>query len=207
MIPPHESYLDTNKDKKKRIHPVSKPPLPSQSKTLDINASTLQMSLNTLTSQMNSHSKMKIFEHKMKQFDISQSGYINKSEFISSLNRAGINLSPEQIHSIYESHAKEPTTKTSTSIKLSDREDKGILISEFIHKLQTRISTPALQSKFLKDDTLTRGNKSIIKETPLEKSDRMNWKKVVETLNSKNLDTKRSLEFFKNLQVIIYLSI
>jgi Ca2+-binding EF-hand superfamily protein len=200
-LPTHESYLDTNTDKKKRVHPS--PSLTPHAST----TSTIHRSLNTLLSQANSYSKMKIFEHKMKQYDISHSGYINKSEFISSLTRSGIHLSPEQAHQIFETYAQKPKTPTSNSISLSDHDARAIPISEFISKLQTRISTPSLQKKFLKEhpggatSTPSNGGAHLVSHTPLQQSNQMNWKKVIQTLNSKELDTKRSLEFFKDLQL------
>jgi Ca2+-binding EF-hand superfamily protein len=216
VIPTHESYLDTNKDRKKRVHPSSS----SSSSSSPASTGSLQMSLNTLLSQMNSYSKMKIFEHKMKQYDLSHSGYINKSEFISSLTRSGIHLTAEQAHVIFESHAQQPqhnegkrgggignnsnNNNYSTSLKLSDHDMRAIPISEFMNKLQTRISTPALQNKFLKDHPSSSSPSSAAAHvviTPLQKNDLVNWKKLVNTLNSKQLDTKRSLELFKEIQI------
>jgi Ca2+-binding EF-hand superfamily protein len=214
-IPTHESYLDTNPDKKKRVHPsptATRVSHPSQHTSSSSSSSNIHMSLNTLLSQTNSYSKMKIFEHKMKQYDISHSGYINKSEFISSLTRSGIHLSLDQAHLIFESYAQKPKISTKNSISLSDHDAKAIPISEFIHKLQTRISTPSLQKKFLKEHSRTSdGNEKKTTDgtgtgtgtgvTPLQQSNQMNWKKLIQTLNSKELDTKRSLEFFKDLQL------
>jgi Ca2+-binding EF-hand superfamily protein len=180
------------------------PPSPPKKKVVS-DTNSVKRSMNTLVTQLNNHSKIKILNHKMKRIDVSNSGYVNKSEFSTALKEMGVKISPAQVSSLYDTHAKDNVgldITQSSSLKLSSSHQRGINVQDFIQKMRTRTSSNMLASRRHAADTSHTVVPSSHDKTPLEREDARVWKKVVEALSEENSGGKRIIaDFFRDAQV------
>ena len=180
------------------------PASPPKKKVMD-DAKTVTKSMNTLVAQLNDHSKIKILNHKMKKIDVSNSGYVNKSEFSNALKEMGVKISPQQVTTLYEQNAKDNAgldERKNTSLKLCTHQ-RGINVQDFIQKMRTRTSSKMLASRHQQEES---SHKTIFPDenlqTPLEREDARVWKRVVETLSEERSGGKKIIsDFFKDAQV------
>ena len=162
-------------------------------------ANSIKRSMNTLITQCNNHSKLKILNHKLKRIDVSNSGYVNKSEFASALREMGVKISPSQVTTLYEANAKDNVglgIDQCSSLKLCSHQ-RGINVQDFIQKMRTRASSNMMSAR-----DGAECHSTFHEKTPLEREDDRVWKKLVETLSEENITGKRIIaNFFREAQV------
>lgn len=195
-VPTTSSYVDKHGKKKGSC---------DKSFISDTRTASLQMSMNTLTSQVDSHSKIKVLQDKLNRIDISKSGYANKSELTTALQKSGVHMTPEQISTVFESYVHEGVgvaPGSESSLDLSSH-SRGINIKDFVQKLHLR-SSAAVVNKTGKRGVPTARNahtrSATVDVTPIEIEDRVIWKKIINAFEDPHGVSKRSLQFFREAQ-------